>query len=332
MTARGVSPKLSSSRKDLATPRGSVKSPPAGGVRESLRPGVSPPPGAPLSFRPPGGTLNKSVNPRAASTERVGSKVWPGQPDASAPRFAARAIQQQPGTMTGPSPARGPSALTRPQPPAARPAVPHAGKQPISSSRKGDSIQPMATWYWRAASVGLLGIPYLFDYYRSHQAQVYENTHGGYHSVERHDAWYRPANMLKRTLKHPKKKKLSQMVNWQGGNVPHYKVSSQFATDNWQLYSIGQGEEHLKQLDKNAVIDQNQAAPWVAGHDFTIKYTGWTTGWSYDAANPNGQSCEYIYYNYSKDPANPTHYFLGQHFPKTAAAATNFTVSTWRLI
>ncbi|MFD2235170.1 hypothetical protein [Phaeospirillum tilakii] len=190
---------------------------------------------------------------------------------------------------------------------------------------------------------GLVGgaLPYAFDYYRSHQAQGYEDAHPGYHSVEKHSAWHSPDNVLGRTVKGAKivgtkKSYESDMTNWNGDIVPYNKTSSQFSTDNWQLFSIKEGVKRLKLIDPGATFCAAKPASQSPGRQFYIKFTGWTTGFNYSQANKDGSSTEYVFYNFIKDKVTGE-YFLIQHYPvpesdATASALTTYTVSTWQLI
>jgi|GEM_PF-6647272 hypothetical protein len=222
----------------------------------------------------------------------------------------------------------------------------------VQPETRGTAIQP-ASLYFRGATglslssgagIGALmggplgalvggvvggALPYAFDYFRSHQAQNYENSHTGYHSVKNHSAWYSSKNLLGRT------DTPSTMLDWDGKPVNHYKVSSKFATDNWQLYSLGQGEKRLKFLDPAATILTTKPKPQAPGYQFCLRYPGWTTGLSYSKAHPDGQESDLIFYNYISSPGT-SNYFLVQHYPVPAAPSTvtdpTITINTWRPI
>ncbi|MBK8251189.1 MAG: hypothetical protein IPK82_00780 [Polyangiaceae bacterium] len=196
------------------------------------------------------------------------------------------------------------------------------------------SVASSALGYPALNGLAAGALPYGFDLLRYLQTMRYERGHTGYHSMERHAAWYSSGNMKNRL--NAVGGGFSRMRNWGMGRVRSGPSSGQFRTENWHLYSIEQGEEQVRALSPGAnFTNANVGPPYIAGFRFTIQYPGWDTGISYSPGGPEeGERTEYVFYNFNRDAPGSNNFFLAQHYPVTGpqGAAPNYVVNTRRPI
>jgi hypothetical protein len=143
----------------------------------------------------------------------------------------------------------------------------------------------------------------------------------GYHTTEKHWAWYTRGNMRGRLQGQPINAGMSNMKTWYGARVDTQPTSSKFISANWQRYSRLRAMQHVRSINGAAVFLDYKPHPQAPNPlKFTIHYPNWVVGLSYAAAGPQeGTPCSYALSTFIQPPGAPNQYFLVQHFPQTGA-------------
>jgi len=176
-----------------------------------------------------------------------------------------------------------------------------------------------------------------YNLYHNRQESGYENTHGRYHSQERHGAAHTLRNIHMLTQARPgrpARNRDSAMENivHPGRAIPQSPLSGRFATPAWQTYSREQAILHATAnlpagitFPAGAPPDQIPANNY---HTFSIEYQGSPAGLSVSAAGPQTAiPVHFVRVGIQHDPLRNRAWLI-QHFPQTTAVAPSAELTT----